>query len=73
MAARWPWNRIRGFKVESLANGNMLVTPDWIKTCEWPDEPGVGGPGLFSRLRMALWIETRLKKRASLPAAPKHE
>jgi hypothetical protein len=59
---RWPWNRVRGFKVESLASGAIRVEPDWIKSCEWPDEPGVGGPGLFSRMRMALWIEGRLRK-----------
>lgn len=63
MAARWPWNAVRGFKVESLANGNMLVTPDWINAWKGPEEGG--GPGLFTRLRMALWIEQRLLKRGT--------
>lgn len=61
MADRWPWNRIRGFKVESQADGNILVTPDWIAPYRGPDEGG--GPGLFSRMAMAEWIEDKLRRR----------
>lgn len=58
---RWPWNSVRGFKAESLANGNILVTPEWIDGYKGTGKGG--GPGLFTRMRMALWIEGRLKKR----------
>ncbi len=59
---RWPWSILGGFKVSSLANGNILIEPDYHS--KWTPEAG-GGPGLFSRLRLALWIEGRLKKRGA--------
>lgn len=61
MGKRFPWNVVKGWKVSSLAGGKMLVEPDYIEP--WRGEEEGGGPGLFTRLRIALWISERLVKR----------
>ena len=58
---RFPWDTVKGWKVSSLANGNMLIEPDYINPYKGPEEGG--GPGLFTRLAMADWILNRLCKR----------
>lgn len=68
MGDRWPWNRVRGFKVESLANGNMLVTPDWIDAYKGPMEGG--GPGLMTRLEMAEWIAGKIERKRGTQGRP---
>lgn len=52
MSKRFPWNSVKGWTVKSLANGELIVQPDYI-------EP----PGLFTRLKLADWMLHRLCKR----------
>ena len=40
------------YKCESLANGQILVTPTWPQFPPYTDEEG-GGPGVFSRMALA--------------------
>lgn len=63
MADRFPWNVVRGFKVQSLANGNLLVEPDYIEPYRGPEEGG--GPGLFTRMRLAAWCFKHISKRGA--------
>jgi len=60
--------QINGFAVKSLANGDMLVQPDYKS--KWTEEDG-GGPGLLSRLSIATEIEAvlRLELHKKLPTA----
>ena len=52
-------------KVESLANGDLRVTPVW-RGCRPYTEGEGGGPGIFSRMsgaaRMEQFINAHLKK-----------
>lgn len=43
-------------KVESLANGQLRVTPKWLNVREYTEEDG-GGPGLLRRLAGAERLE----------------
>jgi len=40
------------YKVVSLANGELTVTPTWPQYPPWNEEDG-GGPGLWGRLGLA--------------------
>lgn len=51
---RFPWNAVKGWSVSSLANGNMLVEPQWNHK-----------PGLLARMRMSIWLLQRLRKRGA--------
>jgi hypothetical protein len=57
----FPWNVVKGWKVSSLANGNLLVEPDYIHPYKGAEEGG--GPGLFTRLALADWLLHRMTKR----------
>ena len=57
---KFHWNIVRGWTVESLANGHILVKPDYIPQ---PYEEGCSPVGVFTRMRLALWIYDRLVKR----------
>jgi hypothetical protein len=59
---RFPWGIVRGFKVVSLANGHLLIEPDYIPA---PIEEGCTPVGVFTRIRLALWVSDRLVKRRS--------
>lgn len=59
--AKFPWNIVKGFSVKSLANGNLLIEPDYINP--WKGEEEGGGPGLFTRMELADWCQRRLSKR----------
>jgi hypothetical protein len=59
---KFPWTIVRGWTVESLADGTIRVTPDYIPQ---PIEPGCAPVGVFTRIRLALWISDRLQKRRS--------
>lgn len=61
MSHRFPWNRVQGFTVKSLANGALLIEPTYTHPNRDPEE--FGGPGLFTRLALAKWCEKRLAKR----------
>lgn len=63
---KFPWNVVRGWKVSSLANGHILIEPDYIGE---PMEPGCSPVGLFTRLRLAIWIGDRLAKRRTVTVA----
>lgn len=58
---RFPWKLVRGFKVKSCADGTLRVEPDYINPWKGPEEGG--GPGLFTRMALATWVEHRLQKR----------
>lgn len=64
VSKRWPWNCVRSFRVSSLANGNLLVEPQYDpeKIRPYTERDG-GGPGLFTRMALAEWAEKRLTKR----------
>ena len=64
---RFPWTIIRGWNVSSLANGNILIEPDYIQP---PIEDGCAPVGLFTRLRLALWVSDRLVKRRAAGQQP---
>ena len=36
----------------SLSNGEIMIRPEWSQFPEWNEEEG-GGPGVFSRIRLA--------------------
>lgn len=59
---RFPWNIVKGWTVASCADGTLRVEPQYINT---PAPDGEGGPGLFTRMRLAAWAERRLCKRGS--------
>ena len=59
---RWPWNVVKSFKVSSLADGNLLIEPDYHNP-RISDEEG-GGPGLFTRLSLAEWCAKKLARRS---------
>jgi hypothetical protein len=61
MGNRFPWDTVKGWKVSSLANGNLLIEPDYIHPYKGPEEGG--GPGLFTRMALADWCLNRLCKR----------
>lgn len=44
------------YKVESCADGTLVVSPAWDQYPEWTMEEG-GGPGLLSRMALASQIE----------------
>ena len=52
------------YKVDSVADGTMIVTPSWPQCPAWRKGEG-GGPGLFSRLGLAAdlerWLNAGLK------------
>jgi hypothetical protein len=56
----WPWTILRGFKVSSLANGNILIEPDYVS--KWTPETG-GGPGMFERMDLAAWVHRKILAR----------
>lgn len=60
---RFPWNIVRGWEVSSLSNGDIRIKPDYIPK---PYEEGFAPVGLFTRLRLALWVSDRLMKRRGL-------
>lgn len=53
------------YKVVSLANGLLEVTPAWPQFPKWTEENG-GGPGLLSRLALAedleRWLNASFKE-----------
>lgn len=55
MSKRFPWNTVKGWTVKSLANGELVVQPNYITP-----------PGLFTRLKMADWMLQRLTMRRSV-------
>jgi hypothetical protein len=68
---RFPWNVVKGFSVESRADGTLLILPVYYNPRQ-SDEEG-GGPGLFTRMALADWCFDRLQKRtraASTSSAP---
>lgn len=50
------------YRVLSLANGQLLVTPTWPQFKTYTDEDG-GGPGVLSRLELAESVERLLNGR----------
>jgi hypothetical protein len=60
VSVKFPWNIVKGWKVESLANGHILIEPDYIPV---PIEEGCSPVGVFTRMRLALWVSDRLVKR----------
>lgn len=58
-------------KVESLANGDLRVTPVWRGCRPYTPEEG-GGPGIFSRIvgaaRLEQFINTHLRKARKRPS-----
>lgn len=50
---RWPWTYVEFFKVESCADGTLIVKPAYSK----------GVPGVLTRMALARWAEARLAKR----------
>lgn len=58
---RFPWNVASAFKVESRADGTLLITPTYHHPYKGPEEGG--GPGILTRLSLAEWCEGRLKRR----------
>jgi hypothetical protein len=57
---RFPWNLVKGWKVYSTANGHIVIEPDYINPWKGPELGG--GPGMFTRMRLALWVSDRLMK-----------
>lgn len=57
----WPWTIVRSFKTASRADGSILIEPDYIRPYRGRDEGG--GPGIFTRMLLAVWCEKRLAKR----------
>jgi hypothetical protein len=57
---KFPWNIVKGWSVSSLANGHILIEPDYIPA---PYEEGCSPIGVFTRIRLALWVSDRLVKR----------
>jgi hypothetical protein len=56
----FPWDTVKGWSVTSRADGTLLIEPDYIE----PHDPEKGGgPGVFTRLKLADWILNRLTKR----------
>lgn len=60
---RFPWNIVRGWEVSSLSNGDIRIKPDYIPK---PYEEGLAPVGVFTRMRLALWVSDRLMKRRSV-------
>jgi len=60
---KFPWNIVRGWEVSSLANGHILIEPDYIPA---PYEKGYAPVGVFTRMRLALWVSDRLVKRRAV-------
>ena len=57
---RFPWNIVSGFEVTSRADGTMLVEPNYIE----PHDPEKGGgPGVMTRVKLAMWCLDRISKR----------
>ena len=54
-------------KVSSLANGTLLVEPEWPGSLPYDDAEG-GGPGLLSRLAGAVRLSELLEACAALKA-----
>lgn len=50
------------YKVESFAEGRLIVKPAWPQFDEWNEEDG-GGPGVLSRTGLAADIEAFLNGR----------
>ena len=65
---RFPWDTVKGWSVTSRADGTMLIEPDYIHPYKGPDEGG--GPGLFTRMKLADWCLNRLCKRADSRVQP---
>ncbi|RPI19659.1 MAG: hypothetical protein EHM65_01215 [Acidobacteriales bacterium] len=57
---KFPWNIVKGWEVSSLANGEILIKPNYIPK---PYEAGCAPVGVFTRMRLALWVSDRLMKR----------
>lgn len=56
---RFPWNIVKVWNVSSLASGNILIQPEYIDGRI---------PGVFTRMRLALWVSDRIvKRRAAEP------
>lgn len=66
--ARFPWDTVKSWKVSSLANGHLLIEPDYIHPYRGPKEGG--GPGIFTRMALANWCLHRISKRRTPPQEP---
>ncbi len=44
------------YRCESRADGSILITPDWSQFPKYTEEDG-GGPGVISRLALAVNLE----------------
>ena len=62
MSKRFPWNIVRGWKVSSLSNGNILIEPDYIPD---PIEAGLAPIGVLDRMRLGIWVADRVTKRTT--------
>lgn len=66
MSKRFPWNTVKGWSVSSRADGTLLVEPHYDPEVIKPYTPeDGGGPGLFTRMRLADWVLNRLCKQQS--------
>lgn len=63
----FPWDVVKGWSVTSRADGTLLIEPDYINPYRGPEEGG--GPGLFTRMKLADWILHRLCKRKGAHSA----
>jgi hypothetical protein len=63
---KFPWNLVKSFKCASLADGRLIVTPEYDPERIRPyTEVDGGGPDVFLRMALAKWVEKRLKKKGS--------
>jgi hypothetical protein len=53
--------------VTSRADGTLLIEPVYRHPWKGPEEGG--GPGLFTRIALAVWCENRLAKRGTRDSA----
>ena len=51
---KFPWNIVKGWDVSSLASGAIRIQPQYVNDSI---------PGVFTRMRLALWVSGRLLKR----------
>ncbi len=50
---RFPWDTVKEFTVQSLADGRLIIEPKYVD----------GVPGCLTRIGLAFWCVDRLAKR----------